>query len=57
VRSNKFVDFAACFGQTAFIEIAEASLVCDSALSPPPSSFGVDLARLTEPRFFYPKSC
>ena len=25
-----------------------------SALSPPPSSFGVDLTRLCEPRFFCP---
>jgi hypothetical protein len=33
--------------------VTEAGLVLfGSDLSPPPSSFGVDLARLVEPRFF-----
>ena len=28
-------------------------MILGSGLSPPPSSFGVDLTRLSEPRFFF----
>lgn len=40
------------FGQNGNRWNCGAVMVLSSDLSPPPSSFGVDLTRLSEPRFF-----